>query len=359
MRIFALEYYRQFNSSDLTHFYGARKKSQLKIRHQLGPFIFNKREEAWEEADKILRDQLMLKQIFHWSPYDPEHFISFRRVKNKLTGYVHHKIPEIEQYVNQQDWVEGALVEELTKEEKLEKEMKELEKKLDLDSFGQVPFTLPQHIGEGTSSATTSQQPAQESTPTARTSKGKEVLHSEQEKMADQPDASKGQGPSTQTKVPKIPVLQTPVNEEIAKKRDRQKETPTGGSEEHQGEKRQRLNPYSEEELAEETAGNLRGEETTEQQAPPILESSTSSFEQEQERQHGVEVTSTKQQSKQGSDIKKAFTEIKARNEPVRFHLYNQLLRMAPTNQQRLMAAYDIQEGKMTLSHFRPTTQQP
>jgi len=32
---------------------------------------------------------------------------------------------------------------------------------------------------------------------------------------------------------------------------------------------------------------------------------------------------------------------------------------MAPTNQQRLMAAYDIQEGKMTLSHFRPIMQQP
>jgi len=72
-----------------------------------------------------------------------------------------------------------------------------------------------------------------------------------------------------------------------------------------------------------------------------------------------VEVTSTKKQSKQGSDIKREFTEIKARNEPVKFHLYNQLLRMAPTNQQRLMAAYDIQAGKMTLSHFRPTIQQP
>ena len=72
-----------------------------------------------------------------------------------------------------------------------------------------------------------------------------------------------------------------------------------------------------------------------------------------------VTSTSTKQQSKQGSDIKKAFTDIKARNEPVRFQLYNQLLRMAPTNQQRLMAAYDIQEGQMTLSHFRPTIQQP
>lgn len=32
---------------------------------------------------------------------------------------------------------------------------------------------------------------------------------------------------------------------------------------------------------------------------------------------------------------------------------------MAPTNQERIMASYDIQEGKMTLSHFRHTMQQP
>jgi len=51
--------------------------------------------------------------------------------------------------------------------------------------------------------------------------------------------------------------------------------------------------------------------------------------------------------------------EIKARNDPLRFQLYNQLLKMEPTNQQRLMASYDISEAKMTLSHFRPTMQQP
>jgi len=72
-----------------------------------------------------------------------------------------------------------------------------------------------------------------------------------------------------------------------------------------------------------------------------------------------VEVTSSQQQSRQGFDIKKAFTDIKVINEPVRFQIYNQLLRMAPTNQQRLMAAYDIQQGKITLSHFRPIMQQP
>ena len=57
-------------------------------------------------------------------------------------------------------------------------------------------------------------------------------------------------------------MLQTPINEERGKKRERQEGTP--GSAKQQGEKRQRLNPSSEEELAEETAGNLRGEGTTE-----------------------------------------------------------------------------------------------
>ena len=157
------------------------------------------------------------------------------------------------------------------------------------------------------------------------------------ERLASIDEQIQGKDPSTQARVTKVPVLQTPLNEERAKKRDRQEETPTGASTNQQGEKRQRLNPYSEEELP---------EGPTEQQVPPSMETSASSFHPEQERQQGVEVTSTRKQSRQGSDIKKAFTDIKARNEPVRFQLYNQLLRMAPTNQQRLMAAYDIQEGK-------------
>ena len=38
--------------------------------------------------------------------------------------------------------------------------------------------------------------------------------------------------------------------------------------------------------------------------------------------------------------------------------LYNHLMRTEPTNQQRLMVSYDIQEKKMILSHFKPKTQQ-
>jgi len=53
IRLFSLEYFRQLINSDLTHLYNAKKKAQLKIRNQLGPFILNKRE-AWEDTDKIL-----------------------------------------------------------------------------------------------------------------------------------------------------------------------------------------------------------------------------------------------------------------------------------------------------------------
>lgn len=39
--------------------------------------------------------------------------------------------------------------------------------------------------------------------------------------------------------------------------------------------------------------------------------------------------------------------------------MYNQYLKMAPTNQNRLMSTYDIKEGKMTMSYFNPKVQQP
>lgn len=92
---------------------------------------------------------------------------------------------------------------------------------------------------------------------------------------------------------------------------------------------------------------------------PLSTEASASSFQQEQERQHGGEVSSSGQQKRAESSIKKKFMEIKARNEPLKLQLYNQLLKMVPTNQQRLMSAYNIAKGKMTMSHFRPTMQQP
>lgn len=125
------------------------------------------------------------------------------------------------------------MVEQITKEEKIEQAMKNLEKTLDLDSFVQVSFKLPQHIRAGTSSATTSQPPIQESTPRAGSAKGKEVLHTEQLEMTNQPATSEEQGqgraPPAQTKAPEIPTLQTPLNEEKGRKRDREEATPISG----------------------------------------------------------------------------------------------------------------------------------
>lgn len=141
-------------------------------------------------------------------------------------------------------------------------------------------------------------------------------------------------------------MLQTPINEERGRKRDRQEETPLTTSTPQQGEKRQRLNPFSDEEMPIGTSMGM---------GPPSTEASASSFQQELQRPLGGEVSSSGQQRRGESSIKKQFMDIKARNEPVRMQLYNHLLKMAPTNQQRLMSAYDLSEGKMTMSHFMPT----
>jgi len=119
MRLFALEYYRQLINSDLTHFHSAKKKARLKFKDHLGPFIMNKKE-GWQDADQKLKEKLKLKRSFWWVPYDPDGFISARRVKYRLIAYEHCKIPHIEQFSNQDEWVQGTLVEELTQEEIME-----------------------------------------------------------------------------------------------------------------------------------------------------------------------------------------------------------------------------------------------
>ena len=85
--------------------------------------------------------------------------------------------------------------------------------------------------------------------------------------MTDQPATSKeqsqGQTPPVQTKAPEIPALQTPLNVEKGKKRDKEEATPINGPVEQLGEKRKRLNPLSKEEIIEETIESLRGERAT------------------------------------------------------------------------------------------------
>ena len=142
-------------------------------------------------------------------------------------------------------------------------------------------------------------------------------------------------------------VLQTPQKEDLSRKRDR--ETPLTSSI-NQGEKRQRLNDFSEEDIAIRQALGM---------GPPSREASASSFQQEQDRTMGGEVSSSSQQKEGQVSIKQQFIDIKRRNDPIKIQLYNHLLNMAPTNQQRLMSAFDVGEGKMIMSHFMPTTLHP
>jgi len=117
-------------------------------------------------------------------------------------------------------------------------------------------------------------------------------------------------------------VLQTPQNEERSKKREREQETPATTST-TQGEKRQRLNPLSEEEIPIGQSLSM---------VPPSREASTTSFQQDQERIMGGEVSSSSQQRGGELGIKQQFIDIKKRNEPIRIQLYNHLLKMAPKN---------------------------
>lgn len=121
--------------------------------------------------------------------------------------------------------------------------------------------------------------------------------------------------------------------------------------------KRQRLNPLSEEEflkIESDTVAEMSDSMQT------ILAGGTPSTSQIQalERKHSLEVSSFRAPSEQSQDIKGKYKEIKARNEKLKAQTYAHYLRMAPTNQIRLMLAFDIKEGKIQMSFLKPTVQQ-
>ena len=86
----------------------------------------------------------------------------------------------------------------------------------------------------------------------------------EQETVTEQPTTSKvqgqGQAPPQQAEASQIPALQTPLNEERGKKRDREETTPPSGSAQQPEAKRQRIDPQVEEEISEEIIENPRRE---------------------------------------------------------------------------------------------------
>ena len=146
----------------------------MKVRSQLGPFLYNRKEEGWKEADSIL-EGLRLQTSFEWIPYDPNHTISLRRIRYKLGSYAHKRQPEIEKYANTSNWEEGTLVEEVTNEELLEREARNVQKEADLETCGQVPISYRKQIGAATTSSAAQQQSAEKTPQAASKDKGKQV----------------------------------------------------------------------------------------------------------------------------------------------------------------------------------------
>jgi len=349
MRLFALEYYRQLINSDLTHFHSAKKKANIKFRDHLGPFTMNKKD-GWQEADQILGQQLKLKKSFWWVPYDPEGFINARRLKFRLHAYNHTPLAQVQPFANQNEWVPGSIVEELTQEELMEQNVKDLEKTLDLDSCQQV-FKQTNQTEEGTSDTQHIQQAP------ATTAKGKEKMDEHQETEIGQSSATKdqqsAQDPPLQTEQIQNPVLQTPLNNERGKKRDREEITPPTGSVQQPETKRPRTDPEAEGEISEELEGSQNRERQESQQT------TTSSAHPEHPQQHTVEVSSSKQQGQKPATVKEGFIEIKAQNELLRVQLYEQFLNTTPAKKQRLMAAFDFKDEKMIFTHLRPRVPHP
>ncbi len=170
MRLFALEYFRQFGNADMVHFAGRGKKAQLKVRNQLGHFVLNKRE-GWKDVDRRL-EGLGLKQSFLWKPYDPNNSISLRRQKFKLSSYEHVSMLHIQRHANQLKWRRNTLEEPITQEELVERARRHLLKMADLGSPSQVLTLLKPQTGAAASSSTTQQEAAQ--TRDQEQSKGKE-----------------------------------------------------------------------------------------------------------------------------------------------------------------------------------------
>jgi hypothetical protein len=101
VRIFSLEYIRQMVNSDDIHFVVANKKSQLRIKTQIGPFICNNRS-AGEEENNLLK-QMRFTPSSTWT-YDPFGVISKLRIKQRSIPYAHTQKPEVDKYMNQTKW---------------------------------------------------------------------------------------------------------------------------------------------------------------------------------------------------------------------------------------------------------------
>ena len=147
--------------------------------------------------------------------------------------------------------------------------------------------------------------------------------------------------------------MQTPTQEDRGTKRDREESTPASGSSQQPQTKRPRADSPEVEDITKEVLDSSRKDREGSQHT------GTSSFQQEQGLQLGLEVSSSSQQSKKPKSTKASFKQIKAQNDLLRVEVYKQFLNATPAQKERLMSIYDIPEEKVILSHFKPTVPHP
>jgi hypothetical protein len=108
VRIFSPKYIRHMINLDDIHFVYLKKKQQLRIKGQIGSFIYNNRGTG-EESYRLLKEMKFFMS-FTWH-YDLCRIISELRIKNKNISYVHKSRPEVEKFANQTRWEPNTLVE--------------------------------------------------------------------------------------------------------------------------------------------------------------------------------------------------------------------------------------------------------
>ena len=93
MRVFSLDYIRQMINMDDLHFVSGKRKSQLKLKENIGSFICNTKSVGAED-DAMLK-KMGFQPVFTWS-YDPHGIIYTLRIELKTNSYTHTSKAKIE-----------------------------------------------------------------------------------------------------------------------------------------------------------------------------------------------------------------------------------------------------------------------
>ena len=77
------------------------------------------------------------------------------------------------------------------------------------------------------------------------------------------------------------------------------------------------------------------------------------------QKQHSVEVSSSRKPAEKEMDIMQKYKEIKIRNEALKADTYTQYWKQSPSDQSRLLYAFDYKTRKMQMTFLQSTVKHP